>query len=199
MVLQCVRCIASHGEPGCAATHETETGEPSCTWHLDGELCPIEQKQQRAARKGNPPDETPPATSDENSTDEVKSEGTMSETRGNGTETAPKKICVRPGCTVALSSENTCGRCRAHVRWQDRTRSAGNGHAPAGSNGSHAAANGSAKKTTNGNGHSSAPAGSNGAAAVVPELAADRVDQLLATLTAGDKARLALAWLRGTL
>jgi hypothetical protein len=35
-------------------------------------------------------------------------------------------------------------------------------------------------------------------AAVLPELAADRVDQLLATLPAGDKERLARAWLSGT-
>jgi hypothetical protein len=113
----------------------------------------------------------------------------------NAESDTPKKICARPGCTVELSSENTCGRCRAHVRWQDRTSSAGNGHA----NGAHAAANGSAKKTNGSNGHAAPPANGNGATAVLPELAADRVDQLLATLTAGDKARIALAWLRGEL
>lgn len=206
MTLQCARCIAVHGAPGCVATHETESGAPSCTWHLDGELCPIEQKQQRAARK-NPPEETPPNANDEDSTDrasEVKSEGTMSETRANAHETAPK-VCRRPGCEMTLSVGNISGLCQRHARWigarsevgeQRARREKANGHA----NGAHAA-NGTAKKT-NGNGHAPANGsngGSNGAVGVLPALAADRVDQLLATLTARDKARIALAWLRGEL
>jgi hypothetical protein len=208
MVLQCARCIAVHGAPGCVATHETEAGEPSCTWHLDGELCPIEQKQQRAARKKNPG--TPPAAGEsEKPANEQKSGVTTMKTPETDPISTPKTICARPGCTVELSGRNASGCCRAHARWRDRTSSAGNGHAAAGSNGApraahaagngaRAAANGSAKKNGS-NGHAATPAGSNGAAEGLPELAADRVDQLLATLTAGDKARLALAWLRGTL
>jgi hypothetical protein len=200
MTLQCARCIAVHGAPGCVATHETESGEPSCTWHLDGELCPIEQKQQRAARK-NPPEETPPNANDEDST-EVKSEGTMSETRASAPETAPK-VCRRPGCETTLSVANISGLCQRHARWAgartkiaEQRREKTNGHAK-----DARAANGSARKT-NGNGHAPANGsngGSNGAVGVLPALAADRVDQLLATLTARDKARIALAWLRGEL
>jgi hypothetical protein len=148
----------------------------------------------RAAKKNTPPDETPPANEDNSgkTANESQDEG---KTMPNAESDTPKKFCARPGCTVELSSENTCGRCRAHVRWQDRTSSAGNGHAAAGSNGAHAAANGSAKKTHGSNGRAAAPANGNGAAAVLPELAADRVDQLLATLSARDKSKLALAWL----
>jgi len=125
----------------------------------------------------------------------------------------PKKICVRPGCTVELSAANTSGRCRAHVRWRDRP-SSGEGGAIAvtsPANGGKTTGDG-VGKGANGhaleghqhasapkNGHAAAPAGSNGAAAFLPELASDRVDQLLASLTAGDKAKLALAWLRGEL
>jgi hypothetical protein len=202
MTLQCARCIAVHGPAGCVATHETETGEPSCTWHLDGELCPIEQKQQRATRK-KPPEEMPLNANDQDSTDrasEVKSEGTMSETRANAPETAPK-MCRRPGCETTLSVANISGLCQRHARWAgartevaEQRREKTNGHA----NGARAA-NGSARKT-NGNGHAPPAAnGSNGAVGVLPALAADRVDQLLATLTARDKARIALAWLRGEL
>jgi hypothetical protein len=212
-MLQCARCIATHGAPGCVATHETETGEPSCTWHLDGELCPIEQKQQRAVRK-KPPEETPPNANDVNSekpASEQKSGVTTMKTPETDTNTAPK-ICAKPGCTIELGPKNRSGKCAAHFHWTapgERTSSAGNGHAAASS--SAHAANGSARKT-NGNGHAASPAnGSNGAAisgsgmktsrevaAVLPELAADRVDQLLATLPAGDKERLARAWLSGT-
>jgi len=186
--MDCVTCLELHGA-GCEGTHEDAEGKLVCLFCLDGELCPVRAKRLRASRKKTP-EETPPAASDENSTDrasEVKSEGTMSETRANAPETAPK-MCKRPGCEIKLSAANVIGLCQRHVRWTgERT-----------SSGAHAAANGSARKT-NGNGHAASPANGNGAAAVLPELAADRVDQLLATLTAGDKARIALAWLRGEL
>jgi hypothetical protein len=198
-MLQCARCIAVHGAPGCVATHETETGAPSCTWHLDDELCPIEQRQQRASRK-KPPEETPPNANDaelRKPASEQKSGVTSMKTPETDTNIAPK-ICAKPGCTIELGPKNRSGKCAVHFHWTapgERTASAGNGHAAASSS-AHPAANGSARKT-NGNGHAASPAnGSNGAAAVLPDLAPDRVDQLLATLTAGDKARLALAWLR---
>ena len=193
----CATCLELHGA-GCEGTHEDDAGKWVCLFCLDGEICPIQAKRLRAAKKNTPPDETPPTNEDnsEKTANESQDEGN---TMLNAESDTPKKFCARPGCTVELSSENTSGRCRAHVRWQDRTSSAGNGHAAAGSNGTHAAANRSAKKTNGSNGHAAAPANGNGAAEVVPDLAPDRVDQLLATLTAGDKARLALAWLRGTL
>jgi hypothetical protein len=43
-----------------------------------------------------------------------------------------------------------------------------------------------------GNGHAAA-------AAVLPELARDRVDHLIASIPAADKARIAFAWLKGEL
>lgn len=194
---ECAQCVAKHGRPGCSASLEDLDGKPLCCWCEDGVPCPVEQRRLRAAKKDSG---TPPAAGEsEKPASEQESGVTTMKTPEPDPTSTPKKICARPGCTVELSSENTCGRCRAHARWQDRTRSAGNGHAAAGSNDAHAAANGSAKKTNDRNGHAAPPANGNGAAAVLPELAADRVDQLLATLTAGDKARLALAWLRGTL
>jgi len=179
---------------------ENAEGKLVCYHCADGEVCPVQAKRLRAARK-KPPESPPAASAGESAkpASEPKSGVTTMKTPEPDPISTPKKICARPGCTVELSSENTCGRCRAHVRWKDRTSSASNGHAAAGSNGAHAAANGSATKTNGSNGHAETPAGSNGAAAVLPDLAADRVDQLLATLTAGDKARLALAWLRGEL
>jgi hypothetical protein len=41
--------------------------------------------------------------------------------------------------------------------------------------------------------------GGNGAPAVLLALAADRVDHLIANLTAADKAKIAFAWLKGEL
>jgi hypothetical protein len=191
---ECARCRdLGHSCPG---TFE-EDGRPICVFCLDLTECPVQRKQ-RASKKKN--SGTPPSSGDSaKPASEPKSGVTTMKTPEPGPISTPKKTCARPGCTVELSPENVCGRCRAHVRWNDRTSIAGNGHAAAGSNDAHTAANGSAKKTNGSNGHAAAPAGSNGAAAVLPDLAADRVDQLLATLTAGDKARLALAWLRGEL
>jgi hypothetical protein len=194
--MNCATCLELHGA-GCEGTHEDDAGKWVCLFCLDGEICPIQAKRMRAAKKNTPPDETPP-TNEGNSGKTANEPQDEGKTLLNAQSDTPKKICARPGCTVELSSENTCGRCRAHVRWQDRTSSAGNGHAAAGSNGSHAAANGSAKKTNDRNGHAAAPANGNGAAAVLPELAADRVDQLLATLTPATKRDLLLAYLRGT-
>jgi len=181
-MLQCARCIATHGAPGCVATHETETGEPSCTWHLDGELCPIEQKQQRASKK-KPPEETP-AASGENSPNEQKSEATTVKTPETDVNVTPK-LCKRPGCETQLSPRNSVGLCQKHVRWTAPGERVASSAAP--TNG-HAPGNGQAKAN-----------GSNGAAAVLPELALDRVDHLIASIPAADKARLAFAWLKGEL
>jgi hypothetical protein len=200
--MECATCLELHGV-GCEATHQDDAGKWVCLFCLDGEICPIRAKRIRAAKKKTPPDETPPAGGDGNSTDrasEVKSEEKMPELRENSTETAPK-MCRRPGCEIKLSSANVIGLCARHVRWTAPS----NGHAAASSRSAHAA-NGSARKTNGSNGHSStptnghaaAPARSNGAAAVLADLAPDRVNALLAALPAGDKERLARAWLRGT-
>jgi hypothetical protein len=219
MTLQCAKCIVSHGAPGCIATHETETGEPSCTWHLDGELCPIEQKQQRASRKKTP-EETPPAASGENSekpASEQESGVTSMKTPETDANIAPK-ICARPGCTIELSTRNQVGLCQRHVRWTapgERAASSaaptnghahahapGNGHAAAGSNGSGEKTNGHALKadrevTTPANGSNG-----DGKIATLPDLgdfSAERIDRLIATLPLADRAKFALAWLRGQL
>jgi hypothetical protein len=117
------------------------------------------------------------------------------------------KTCKRPGCETQLGPKNRIGLCPRHVRWtgtSEERPSNGNGHAAAGSNGHQKAGNGSAEKanghsSTPTNGHAAAPAGNNGEASVLPALAADRVEHLIATLSAGEKARIALAWLKGEL
>jgi hypothetical protein len=118
----------------------------------------------------------------------------------------PKRICVRPGCTVELSAANTSGRCRAHVRWRDRPSSGDGGAIEV-----TAPANG-VKKTGDGvgkgaNGHaighdldaSTPKNGSNGAAAVAGDFLEERLNVLLLNLPAVDKSRIAEKWLRGEL
>jgi hypothetical protein len=180
--LQCKRCLELGHQ--CGATHETEAGVPTCVFCLDNLPCPVQRKQRRGK---TPPDETPPSSSGESEkpASEVESEEKMPELRENSTETAPK-LCKRPGCEMKLSIGNSSGLCQKHARWTGaRTEAASNGIAK--TNG-HAHA---------GNGHTNG--GKNGAAAVLPELALDRVDHLIASIPAADKARLAFAWLKGEL
>jgi len=189
--LQCARCIAVHGAPGCPATHTDLDGEPSCTWHLDGELCPIEQKQQRAARK-NPP-ETPPAAegnSEKPAESEQESGVTTMKTPEPDPTSTPKKICAKPDCGRELSAANSCGLCRGHVRWQAHTSSAGNGHEAAGSNGVQKAGKSDTTKA-NGNGHSATPA--------AVDFLESRLDRLLLNLPADDKFRICQQWLSGAI
>jgi hypothetical protein len=107
------------------------------------------------------------------------------------------KICKRPGCENKLSAANTCGLCRAHVRWTgERASNAGNGHAAAGSNGSATKANGHAHAPGNGvtaktNGHA--------AAAVAGDFLEERLDRLLLNLPADDKFRICQQWLSGAI
>jgi hypothetical protein len=211
-MLQCSRCLAVHGPPGCPATHTDVDGKPSCTWCEDGASCPVVQKQQRDARR-RPPEEPTGKTSEvvhSEKTNEQESGVKAMSTPETATKNAPL-ICNRPGCETQLSPRNSVGLCQRHVRWTAPKETAsspaptnghahapgvgsgGNGHAAAGSNG----ANGSATKK---NGNAASPAnGNNGAAAVLPALAADRVDHLIANLTAADKAKIAFAWLKGEL
>ncbi len=200
-MLECFECIAKHGRPGCPATLESDEGKPVCAWCTDGEPCPVEQRRLKASKK-NKSGTPPAATESAKPANEPEDEGKAME----NIESDAPKICKRPGCKVALSSANVSGLCRAHVRWRDRP-SSDDGPAIAvtsPANGVEKRGNGVGKPA---NGHAigddqvtSAPKnGSNGAAAGLPQLAADRVDQLLASLTAGDKAKLALAWLRGEL
>ena len=180
-MLQCARCIATHGAPGCVATHETETGEPSCTWHLDGELCPIEQKQQRASKK-KPPEETP-AASGENSPNEQKSEATTVKTPETDVNVTPK-LCKRPGCETQLSPRNSVGLCQKHVRWTapgERVASSAAPHAHA-----HAPGNGSNGSAEKANGHANA-------------LLEDRLDKLILSFPASAKAKIIDSWIRGAI
>jgi hypothetical protein len=180
--MDCVTCLEIHGV-GCEGTHQDDAGKWVCLFCLDGEICPIQAKRLRDARKKTP-DETPPAASDVNSekpASEQKSEVTTMKTPEPDSTSTLKKICAKPECGRELSPENTCGRCRAHVRWREHS-----------SSGSH----GSATKA-NGNGHAAAPAKDSKGDLLPPNLAAARVDHLIANLTAADKARVALAWLRG--
>jgi hypothetical protein len=199
MPLECARCIDVHGRPGCPALLEDLDGKPLCCWCADGVSCPIEQRRLRAAKKksgGEPPPDANEGNS-EKAANEPESEVKVPKTLEKDSKDAPK-LCKRPGCETQLSPRNSVGLCQKHVRWTapgERVASSaaptnGHAHAHAPGNGS----NGSAK----GNGHAKAN-GSNGAAAVAdfPELALDRVDHLIASIPAADKARIALAWLKG--
>jgi hypothetical protein len=197
MTLQeCAQCVAKHGRPGCPATLTDERGLPCCAWCTDSEPCPIEQRRLKAAKK-KAPEEPPPTASNVNAekpATEPKSEVDDMKTLETDAKIAPL-ICKRPGCEVELSGANRVGLCRAHVRYRDR----GNGHAVASSSG----VNGSAPKA---NGHAHAPgngviAKTNGHAAAesLSDFSSERVDHLIATLPPADRAKIAVAWLRGQL
>ena len=210
-LLQCKRCLDLHG-PGCAATHQTDAGDPTCVFCLDDLPCPIQRKRQRSAMDQKAETtETPAANTAANlagsatsiafvhrgrssSSEQSESGVTTMKTPETDANIAPK-ICKRPGCENELSAANTCGLCRAHVRYRDR----GNGHAAASSSG----VNGSAPKA---NGHAHAPgngviAKTNGHAAAesLSDFSSERVDHLIATLPPADRAKIAVAWLRGQL
>ena len=215
-LLQCKRCLDLHG-PGCAATHQTDAGDPTCVFCLDDLPCPIQRKRQRSAMDQKAETtETPAANTAANlagsatsiafvhrgrssSSEQSESGVTTMKTPETDANIAPK-ICKRPGCETQLSSRNRVGLCPRHVRWtgtSEQPPNAGNGHAAAAANGSGPKANGHALKAPH---EASPPAnGTNGAAAVLPELALDRVDHLIASIPAADKARLAFAWLKGEL
>lgn len=101
---------------------------------------------------------------------------------------AATRICKRPGCTTELGPKNESGKCALHFHWTDKrssSSSAGNGHA-------RTAFDDVVPKATKGSN------GTNGTAKrieTLPDLAADRVDQLLLNLPIADRTRLALAWL----
>jgi len=192
-LLECARCIAVHGAPGCPATLEDLDGKPLCCWCEDLEPCPVLQKQQRASRK-KPPEDPPPKADDaelavpssrtdnKNTRDEEKS----METKPQTTSTHPPaatRICEHPNCSTELGALNRSGRCAAHFHWkgtEKRSSSSSNGHAAASSSGTngHARATCTAKRIE-----------------TLPDLAADRVDQLILSLPVADKTRLAIAWL----
>jgi hypothetical protein len=140
----------------------------------------------RAAKKNTPPDETPPSGESEKPASDVESEGKMPELRENAPETAPKKICARPGCTVELSSSNTCGRCRAHVRCTPSD----DAHAHAAGNGAGEKAN---SKSNGTNGHT--PKNGNGHAGFLE----DRLDKLILSFPVSDKVKIVDCWIRGQL
>jgi len=196
-LLQCARCIAMHGAPGCPATLEDFDGKPVCAWCTDLEPCPVEQKRLRAAKK-KPGDESPPKSSAENSSkraNERKIEaGDMKSTVTDPIST-PKKIsdpgsdvrrCRRPGCENKLSVANVVGLCARHVRWTAPS----NGHAHAVGNGTGEKAN---SKSNGSNGH--APKNGNGHTGFLE----DRIDKLILSLPVSDKVKILDSWTRGQL
>jgi hypothetical protein len=222
-MLQCKACLDLHG-PGCAATHETDAGDPCCVFCLDGVPCPVQRKRLRCGTDQKAPTTETPAENtsanligsstaiefvnrarvrSSNSDREQESGVKMQKTPETDAIIAPK-TCKRPGCETQLGPKNRIGLCPRHVRWTGTSKerpSNGDGHAAAGSNGHHEAGNGSPAKA-NGHAHTvprEASSPENGAAAVLPALAADRVDHLIANLTAADKAKIAFAWLKGEL
>jgi hypothetical protein len=196
----CKRCLQLGHR--CAATHETEAGEPSCVFCLDSVPCPVQRKRQRAAReqKGAQLEEESAA----NTTD-VKGEQmetTLAAKPETHATTAPKK-CRRPGCTTEIGPRNRSGLCARHFHWREagkRRSSAGDSHVAPRS----AGANGHARTAGDG-AVTQAKNGSNGAARdpvesfqeLGREFVEDRLDRLILGLTVAEKTRIATAWMRG--
>jgi len=136
-MLQCKRCLDLHGD-GCAATHETDAGDPSCVFCLDDVPCPVQRKRLRCATDQKAPTtETPAANtaasltgstpsiafvnrerirSSDSDTTEQESGVKMQNTPETDAIIAPK-ICKRPGCETQLGPKNRIGLCPRHVRW----------------------------------------------------------------------------------
>jgi hypothetical protein len=175
---------------------ENAEGKLVCYHCADGEVCPIQAKRMRAAKKNTPPDETPP-------TNESNSGKTGNEPQDEGktmlnTESDTPKICTKPGCTTPLGPKNRSGKCGPHFHWtapEARSSSAAeatNGHAHAPGNGVTAKTNGhSAPAPKNGNGHSAVDA--------LPDFSSARVDEFIASLTPPTKTKIVTMWLRGEL
>jgi len=126
-LLQCKRCLDLHG-PGCAATHQTDAGDPTCVFCLDDLPCPIQRKRQRSAMDQKAETtETPAANTAANlagsatsiafvhrgrssSSEQSESGVTTMKTPETDANIAPK-ICKRPGCETQLSPRNRVGLC----------------------------------------------------------------------------------------
>jgi hypothetical protein len=214
MLLQCKRCIDLHGAPGCAATHESEDGAPSCVFCVDGVLCPVLRKREQVARKREKGLTAEKRAPDPTVNLRVRSRGSDTETKGKAKmETKPAttsqahapaaiRVCERPGCTTELGALNRSGRCAAHFHWKGtaKPRSNGsNGHAAAGSSGTNGHARTAPDDVGPKAGNESNGHGSRESIASIPELAADRVDRLILSLPVADKTRLAVAWLTGAI
>lgn len=189
--MHCATCLELHGA-GCEGTHEDDAGKWVCLFCLDGEICPIQAKRLRAAKK-NPG--TPPAAGESGKTENgPQDEG---KTMLNAESDTPK-ICTKPGCTTPLGPKNRSGKCGPHFHWtapEARSSSAAeatNGHAHAPGNGVTAKTNGhSAPAPKNGNGHAAPDA--------LPDFSSERLDQFIASLTPPTKTKIVTMWLRGEL
>jgi hypothetical protein len=132
----------------------------------------------------------------------------MEKTRDLPRETQPTvapKVCNRPGCTTAIGPRCMSGLCSKHFHWKEpgkRRSIAGNRHVTAGSAGvkGHArtAPDVIARKATNGsNGDHVGVKSSETASDLSRGFIEDRVNRLLLSFSAADKAKIATAWLRG--
>jgi hypothetical protein len=206
---QCQRCLdLGHG---CAATHETEDVEPICVFCLDDVPCPVQRKLQRSGSDHEAlTTEKPAAAAAVKPAKQFEEEPMLETTLGkaNGAAAAvATKMCSRPGCTTELGPKNKSGRCSSHFHYgeagKNQAKSAGNGHAAAssaGANGTHTGPLIVAPRAASGS------EGANGRSErveTVPDRAGDfredRLDKLILSLPFADKAKIAAAWLRGSL
>ena len=182
---------------------------------LDDVLCPVQRKRQRSASDHEALTTKKPAA-----TAAVKPAGSVgSRKKLNGQEKAmlqptPKKtngaavatrICARPGCTTVLGKTNRSGKCASHFHYEpEKSRSSGSGQVAASSAGTNRhrspGADGIAPKAANGSEGANGRSESLEAAVdLAGEFREDRLNQLLLSLTAADKARIATLWLSGRL
>ncbi len=218
LMVECKRCLDLHGR-GCAATHATDEGEPTCIFCLDSVDCPVQWKQRRDAgerqktltteelatkivRTAGPVKAIGVVTPGQSSGSHKQSKGeaqmeTKPETTREPGETVLPKTCKRPGCTTKLGPLNRSGRCSKHFHWKATGRSRSTrriGHASTGSNG----ANGHGSTAGNG----TAGTDSTGSVAnMVPgrprDLVESRIDRLFRSMTIAEKVIIAESWLKG--
>jgi hypothetical protein len=145
-----------------------------------------------------------------------RTSGSNNELKGEEMETKPEKtlqtsaviavkMCERPGCSAELGPLNRSGRCARHFHWKQPGKQrpiAGNGHMTAGA----AVVKGYARKapdviarkaTDESNGDHVGVKGSETASDLSRGFTEDRVNRLLLSFSAADKAKIAAAWLRG--
>ena len=123
----------------------------------------------------------------------------------NGAAVATK-ICARPGCSTVLGPKNKSGRCGSHFHYgepgKSQAKNAGNGHVAPSSAGANGTSTGplivapraaSGSEGTNGRPERVEPA------PIAGDFREDRLDKLILSLPFADKAKIAAAWLRGSL
>ena len=123
----------------------------------------------------------------------------MEEKTETSIATVAERVCAKPGCGKPIGPKNRSGKCATHFHWREP---AGNAHATAKPNGSkgtaRAAGEGAASMPENGrNGSSGRPDPVEAIADLAGDFVEERLNRLILSLTAAEKARIAQAWIRG--